>query len=182
MSDGPLIRYPIIQHAFFVNDLEEAARKWTRLTGAGPFFITPHHMGDKHLYRGNEMTADVGYAFGQHGPTHVQFICQYDDEPSIYRDMYGCGEEGFHHIGCLVPDPFEEAKRYERLGFPTASSLWSLADVVYIDTRPALGCFLELHGDSPEIRDVFKRFEDAARGWDGVTEPIRGNRGQQLDR
>ena len=31
-------RYPIFQYAYFVNDIDEAAHKWHRLFGAGPFF------------------------------------------------------------------------------------------------------------------------------------------------
>ena len=36
MSSAP---YPIFQHAYFVNDIEEAAIKWNRLHGAGPFVL-----------------------------------------------------------------------------------------------------------------------------------------------
>ena len=100
----PLIRYPIVQHAWFVNDIDEACRKWNMTTGAGPFFVTRGHWGDRHLYRGEEMTVPLDYGFGYHGDTHVQFIQQNEEGPSIYRDMYGAGEEGFHHIGMLVPD------------------------------------------------------------------------------
>ena len=86
----PLIRYPIVQHAWFVNDIDEACRKWNMTTGAGPFFVTRGHWGDRHLYRGEEMTVPLDYGFGYHGDTHVQFIQQNEEGPSIYRDMYGC--------------------------------------------------------------------------------------------
>ena len=111
----PLIRYPIVQHAWFVNDIEEACKKWNRVTGAGPFFVTRGHWGDRHLYRGEEMTVPLDYGFGYHGDTHVQFIQQNDEGPSIYRDMFQAGEEGFHHIGMLVPDEDieKEGEKYD---------------------------------------------------------------------
>ena len=91
--------YPIFQYAFLVNDVEEAAHKWNRLYGAGPFVLVPHHKTDKFQYRGTKQEADVSYAFGYLADNQIQFIAQHDDTPSIYRDMYKKGEYGFHHIG-----------------------------------------------------------------------------------
>ena len=36
----PLIKYPILQHAWFVSDIDAACEKWHRTTGAGPFFVS----------------------------------------------------------------------------------------------------------------------------------------------
>ena len=63
-------------------------------------------------YRGTSQESDVSYAFGYLGDTMIQFIEQHDETPSIYRDMYKKGEEGFHHIGILVSDFDEELERY----------------------------------------------------------------------
>ena len=97
-----LEKYPIFQQAYLVNDLEEAAKKWNTIFGAGPFVFSPHHQCDKFEYRNTNQEADVSYAFGYVGDTMIQFIEQHDETPSIYRDMYKRGEEGFHHIGVLV--------------------------------------------------------------------------------
>ena len=53
---------------------------------------------------GTPQEADVSYAFGYVGDMMIQFIQQHDETPSIYRDMYKNGEEGYHHIGVLVSD------------------------------------------------------------------------------
>ena len=92
--------------------------------------------------------------------------------------MYAAGEDGFHHIGMLVPDDGieKEGEKYEAAGFPVASSLWSVANVIYVDTREAIGCFLELHGDNPGIREVFDGWKKASEEWDGYPDLIRGNR------
>jgi len=39
--------YPIFQHAYFVNDVEEAAHKWHRLYGAGPFILVQQYKTGK---------------------------------------------------------------------------------------------------------------------------------------
>ena len=117
--------YPIFQYAFFVNDVEEAAHKWHRLYGAGPFVLVPHHKTDKFQFRGTKQEADVSYGFGYLADNQIQFIQQHDDTPSIYRDMYGPGEEGFHHVGCMVNDFAAARARMTELGFENAEAISS---------------------------------------------------------
>ena len=172
----PLIRYPIVQYAYVVNDLDEGIRHWVETLGAGPFFVSRHHLGKEHTYRGEPDSATFSYAFGQGGPAQIQLI-QMDDPtvPSIYRDMFEPGEEGFHHIACLVPaaDMAAEVARFTDAGFEVASTLHSYVPVAYIDTRSALGFFVELHGLDDAVDQLFREIREAHEQWDGVTEPIR---------
>ena len=109
----PLIRYPILQHAYVVNDIDAAMREWTETTGAGPFWLSRNHYGQQHTYRGQPWDEPLHYAFAGTGPTHVQLIQQDSATPSVYRDMYAPGEEGFHHVAVLVPEA-EHAAEVER--------------------------------------------------------------------
>lgn len=148
--------HPIFQYAYLVNDLEDAANKWHKLHNAGPFFAVAHHKTDKFHYRGTDQEADVSYAFGYIGDMMIQFIQQHDDTPSIYRDMYKAGEEGFHHVGCLVTDFEAEYKRMQGLGFEDACRLYAdEVDACYFDTRKFNGGFTELHGDPLHILGTF---------------------------
>ena len=115
--------YPIFQYAYYVNDVEKAALKWHRLYGAGPFALVPHHKTDKFEYRGTKQEADVTYGFGYLGDIQIQFIQQHDETPSIYRDMYQAGQEGFHHTACLVNDFAAARMRMHDLGFINACEL-----------------------------------------------------------
>lgn len=148
--------YPIFQHAYFVNDIREACQKWSDLFGAGPFIVTEHHKTDQFMYRGTDVEADVSYAFGYLDNMMIQFIQQHDDKPSIYRDMYAEGEEGFHHVGYLVSD-WEAAKaRLESMGFECACELYaSNVEAAYYDTRSVTGGFTEIHMDPPHIISAF---------------------------
>ena len=116
---------PIFQQAYFVNSIDESAKKWSDLYGAGPFVFTHHHKTDKFEYRNTSDEADVSYAFGYLGDTMIQFIEQHDETPSIYRDMFEKGQEGFHHIGILVSDFEEELNRFLNMGFDLACRLWA---------------------------------------------------------
>jgi catechol 2,3-dioxygenase-like lactoylglutathione lyase family enzyme len=155
-------RYPLFQQAYLVNDLERSIRQWDRVFGAGPFFLARHHKTDRFTYRGKPQEADVSYAFGYLGDTMIQFIQQHDDTPSIYRDMFAPGEEGFHHIGVLVHDWEAERARMRDLGFEIACELWAdNVNAAYFDTRSVNGCFTELHGDPPHILGTFARWRRA---------------------
>ncbi|MCC5884992.1 MAG: VOC family protein [Gammaproteobacteria bacterium] len=157
-----LERYPLFQEAYLVNDIEESIHKWAKLFRAGPFVLVPHHKTDTFTYRGTPQEADVTYAFGYLGDMMIQFIQQHDDTPSIYRDMFAAGEEGFHHVGVLVHDFDAERQRLLDMGFEPACELY--ADEVnasYFDTRSVNGCFTEIHGDPPHILATFAQWRRA---------------------
>lgn len=151
-----LNRYEFFQEAYLVNDIESACEKWANLYGAGPFVVTSHHKTDHFMYRDTPAEADVSYAFGYLGDMMIQFIQQHDDTPSIYRDMYAAGEEGFHHVGVLVNDYEGEKGRLQEMGFALACELHAdRVDACYFDTRSTSGGFTELHDDPPHILSTF---------------------------
>ncbi|MFZ9697229.1 MAG: VOC family protein [Ilumatobacteraceae bacterium] len=160
--------YPLFQQAWLVNDIEKAIKYWHDTFGAGPFSVTEHHKCDEFWYRGSNQEADVSYAFGYLGDTMLQFIVQHDDTPSIYRDMYKSGQEGYHHLAYLVKeDEFQaERQRLIDLGLEPACELF--ADGVhasYFDTRHINGGFTEIHGDPPRILQVFAQWRRAHEVW-----------------
>jgi hypothetical protein len=157
-----LATYPLFQQAYFVNDVEAAARSWSRLFGAGPFLLVPHHKTVRFAYRDTPQEADVSYAFGYLGDMMIQFIAQHDETPSIYREMFAKGQEGFHHVGVLVHDFEAERQRLLDMGFAVACELWAdNVNAAYFDTRSANGCFTEIHGDPPHILGAFANWRRA---------------------
>lgn len=156
----------LFQHAYFVRDLHESIRRWNELFGAGPFAVASHHRTDRFAYRGTPTEADVSYAFGYLGDLMIQFIQQHDDAPSIYRDMYGPEEAGFHHVAYLVSDFGAEYRRLVDLGYEPACELFADGvDAAYFDTRSTTGGFTEIHGDPPHIVKIFARWREAHRRW-----------------
>jgi Glyoxalase/Bleomycin resistance protein/Dioxygenase superfamily len=157
-----LDRFPIFQQAWYVNDLDASITKWSEAFGAGPFVRTRHHRCDRFTYRGTDHEADVSYAFGYLGDTMIQFIEQHDDTPSIYRDMFAAGQEGYHHQAILVNDFEAEYQRFVDLGYEPACRLYADGvDAAYFDTRELNGGFTELHGDPPHILAAFASWKRA---------------------
>lgn len=154
--------YPLFQHAYFVNDVRSACEQWHTLFGAGPFIVTEHHKTQEFMYRGTDVEADVSYAFGYLGDIMIQFIQQHDDKPSIYRDMYAAGEEGFHHVAYLVNDWDTAKSRLEAMGFECACELYANnVNAAYYDTRRVTGGFTEIHMDPPHIVSNFANWKRA---------------------
>jgi hypothetical protein len=92
----------------------------------------------------------------------IQFIVQHDDTPSIYRDMYAAGQEGFHHQAYLVHDFEAEYQRLTDLGYEPACRLYADGvDAAYFDTRAMNGGFTEIHGDPAHILGVFAQWRRA---------------------
>ncbi len=158
--------YPLFQTAYLVNDLDSSIRKWSELFGAGPFVTTHHHKTDTFSYRGTDQEADVSYAFGYLGDMMIQFIQQHDDTPSIYRDMYDNGQEGYHHIAYLVDDFPAARQRLLDMGFDASCELHADGvDASYFDTRSVTGGFTEIHGDPPHILGAFATWRRAHELW-----------------
>jgi hypothetical protein len=164
---------PLFQVAYLVNDLDAAMHRWSDAHGAGPFVVAPHHRTDRFTYRGTDQEADVSYAFGYLGDLMIQFIVQHDDTPSIYRDLYAPGEEGFHHHAYLVHDFEAEYDRLVRLGYDPACRLYADGvDAAYFDTRALNGGFTEIHGDPPHILAAFARWRRAHQLYQAGADPL----------
>ncbi len=149
-------RRRFFQEAYFVNSIDAAAEKWARAFNAGPFFAVRRHQCVEFSYRGTRDQALVSYAFGYLGDLMIQFIEQHDETPSIYREMFRRGQEGFHHTAFLVHDFAAERQRMIDLGYPLACELWADdVNAAYFDTRALNGGFTEIHGDPPHILSTF---------------------------
>lgn len=163
----------LFQVAYFVDDLEASIQRWSDLYGAGPFVVAPHHRTDSFHYRGTPQEADVSYAFGYLGDLMIQFIVQHDETPSIYRDMFARGEEGFHHQAYLVHDFEAEFRRLEEMGFECACRLYADGvDAAYFDTRSVNGAFTEIHGDPPRIVAAFAQWRRAHELYEPGVDPV----------
>lgn len=164
------MRRVLFQEAYFVNSVDEAAEKWARDFGAGPFFMVRNQGTEEFTYRGTDIEAEVNYAFGYLGEMMIQFIDQNNDTPSIYRDMYARGQEGFHHMAYIVSDFAAERQRLLDAGYDLATELKvDGVNAAYFDTRETNGAFTEIHGDPMHMLGLFwnwRRLHEARRPGD----------------
>ncbi len=165
------IPHPVFQNAWVVPNLEAAMRHWLDM-GYGPF-LTMEVDRPEAIYRGKVVPLNTSNAFTQAGELNIELIQQNSPGPSAYRDMFGPSEGGFHHLCWFCDDVEADKQALVRQGFAVAAEIEipGLTHCV-VDTRPAIGCMIELMPDGPAIRGIYKMVRDAAQGWDGRN-PIR---------
>ncbi len=164
----------IVQNAYVVNDVRVAARRMIELWGAGPFYLFEHIPLTECLYRGEPSELDHTSAYGQCGGVMLELVQQNNDGPSAFRDLYGPGEEGLHHVATFSADIEAEIARYEALGFAAATVATAEAGTrfAYIDTSAVLGHMTEIYQDEPNLRDFYAMVAAESQNWDGA-DPIR---------
>ena len=71
----------------------------------------------------------------------------------------------------------DECKRMTEMGFVNACELWAdNVNAAYFDTRKAVGCFTEIHGDPPHILGAFATWRRAHELFKPGDDPIMRRR------
>ncbi len=158
----------ILQMSWVVRDLEEAALRWHRTMGVGPFIINRHIPITNGVHRGRAKQTDFSTAIAQAGPVQIELVEQHDSGPSCYRDIIASGAEGMHHVAIIAEDYDAAVASYTARGHQVASS-GNFGEVrfCYVDTVDSLGHMVEILEDSRAIRAFFAMIARAAEEWDG---------------
>ena len=173
IMDKPTDR-TIIQNAWVVQDVEQACMRWVDELGVGPFFISEYNMEVFEYidYRGEPAELSMKLGVAQAGNVQIELI-EPITEQCAYRDSVPKGSMGFHHM-CVWSFDFEADKKYfEDLGYPAANR-GKVGDLnfAYYDTRPLMGCMLEVITQNKDTQDRFQMIADTAANWDGK-DPLR---------
>jgi methylmalonyl-CoA/ethylmalonyl-CoA epimerase len=165
-----------IQTAFVVRDLDEAMENRTKHFGIGPFFEARHNDAfTKMLYRGEPSRLDIRMAITYVNGIQFELIQPMSTEPNCYNDVYAKGEEGFHHMCCWSHDLEGDIAYYAGLGCDAVNigELGGTTKFAYIDTRPLLGCMMELMQYDAGLSAYFEFIHTEVKNWDGITDPVR---------
>ena len=167
----PAGEYRFLQIAWVVDDLFEAARKWVDVFGVGPFHVMPRRKQNVR-YRGELVALDMQLAVTQSGPVQLELIQQFDGAASVYRDIYGEGEGGLHHM-CTVTERYDDTlEHYHSRGYGVISETTGAMRVAYVDTFKDFGFVTELVEKSDEFLGSVARVAETCAKWDG-RDPIR---------
>jgi catechol 2,3-dioxygenase-like lactoylglutathione lyase family enzyme len=166
---------PVAQLAFVPRDFEACLDYWTRVMGAGPFYLMEHIKADRTLYRGKETHIDFTAAVGYWGDMQIEIVRQHCDTPSIYSNWLAEGREGLHHVLIAVDDMESALQRCQEAGaelLQQAVFRGGSAEVAYLDTGGGPGTMLELWKGDDAGRAFFASVRAAAENWDG-RDPVR---------
>jgi hypothetical protein len=159
----------IIQNAYVVDDLDAAIARWHAVCGIGPFFVRRHLQLAEVRYRGRAARLDFSAAYVQAGPVMVELVQQHDAEPSAFRDMFGPGQQGFHHVAVVPTDYQALLAHYEAQGCAVAMELRTSSGrgAAYVDTRNLVGHMTEVYLPTEGLAAVYQEVAMAAARWDG---------------
>lgn len=158
----------ILQLSWVVNDLADAALRWHRTMGIGPFIVNRNIAITDAVYRGQPQSTDFSTAIAQAGPVQIELVEQHDQSASCYRDMIPTGVEGFHHVAMIAENYDDAVARYAAQGHAVASSgRFGEVRFCYVDTTASLGHMVEILEESRAIRRFFSMIESASEEWDG---------------
>ena len=167
MADTP--NYPVVQIAYYVDDIVTAAEKMHRTFGAGPFFILRNIELSRGTHRGEDCPFVHSSAYGQWGDVMMELVQQESDGPSPFRDLYAPGQSGLHHLATIVPDQQKAYAEYKATGFDVATIAVTSGgtEFAFIDAVEKLGHFIEVYEESDGLRAFYDMVRAASLGWQG---------------
>ena len=163
----------VFQNAWVVPDVEQACMQWVNEWGIGPFFLSTYqNVFTDVIYRGKPGTLEMKVALAQAGAVQIELIQPLVDN-CAYTDSVPLGQMGFHHM-CVWSDDVEADTQYlAGLGYVAANrAKVGPVEFAYYDTRPLMGCMLEVVTQNPATVARFEQIAAAAENWDG-RDPIR---------
>lgn len=164
---------PIVQLAWWVDDLDRAAHDWARL-GAGPFFVLTHIPLERAETRGQAVSFDHSSAYGWAGHCMVELVQVHTPGPSAFHDFLPAPRPLLHHAARFVPDLDEAIAEFGLFGSPLAMDcrLKDGGRFCFIDTRASLGHYTELYEPTPALKGFYAMVESASENWHG-DRPVR---------
>jgi hypothetical protein len=165
--------YRFFQLGFVVDDLLVAAARWASVYGIGPFHVLPP-IETSCTYRGAQSAVNLQVGVAQAGPIQIELIKQHCDRASIFRDLFGKGESGFHQLCTVSPDYDGTRAHYERLGYELAGEVVVAPGMraAYFDTADDFGFFTEVLEETPGFLAQLAKIAQTCAEWDG-SDPVR---------
>ena len=159
---------PPKQIAYAVPDAFEAAKRWVKDFGAGPFFVSEHIPVTDVIYRGFPSSFDPTSAYGQWGDIMVELVQGHGTGPSVVRDLYDVYESCLNHLAFFVEDIDLATKSLNDLGFKLGMTAKAGPTTFnMIDATKTLGHFIELYEPNEALLSFYTRVKEASINWDG---------------
>ena len=161
----------IVQIAYHVTDVREAAARMNRQFGAGPFILSENILLDSAEHRGVATNFVHTSAYGQWGKVMVELVRQEDESPNTpFRDMFTKDQEGLHHTAIFV-DHFDAAvSQFADSGLALATRCKTKTGGVefgFIDATATLGHMIEIYESSPTLLGFYEMVRVMSIDWDG---------------
>jgi hypothetical protein len=154
----------VVQIAYSVADVEQAAVQYAQDLGAGPFFFRHHPPMECTYGDGRTGLFRHSSAYGQWGDLQLELVTVHDEQPA----------PGIHHVAIFAASLDHELSRFQARGWPLVMLAKTDRNMrfAFSDARPELGHLIESYEAEPGLLDHYARIRSASLGWDG-SDPVR---------
>ncbi len=161
----------LLQQAWVVDDLEDAAHRWSRSLDIGPFFVADYRpeFFESVEYRGKPGTLSMRTAICYAGAVQIELVQPTGVGPSCYRETVPPGRDGFHHLCFWTHDLDADVARYLKRGATIAvrGRVKKGPAFAYLDATQEIGCMVELLEYSERLANVFDGWRKTCAEWQG---------------
>ena len=158
---------PIIQTAYAVENVIEAAKVWSKRFNIGPFYYNEHIEVSDSRVNGVEKEFDHSSAYGWKENLMIELIC---DHSQIAE------KTGLHHIAWIAKDFEKESlelknQNCKEVLFAKAGNRDGMK-FSWFDPGIEVGHFYEIYEDNESLKNFYSYVYKASLEWDG-NNPVR---------
>ncbi|HYX85245.1 MAG TPA: hypothetical protein VE777_09780 [Gaiellales bacterium] len=160
---------------YVVDSIEATVERLVEHLGAGPFFLVENVPLENVLSRGEPAQLAHDSAFGLCGGAPIELLQIARAAPERVEARWSGPRPRIHHVAYALPRAAAEDLRgsLDERGLPEyLSAQLGDVDMTLHDASATLGHDIEIHVDSPALREFFETVRGGAEGWDG-SEPLR---------
>lgn len=156
---------------YIVDDLTTAVERYSRLTGAGPFFVTENvRLSEVTTGSGEPATYAHSSAIGQLGDIAIEFMTVHGASPrTLDAALTSFTVPALHHVAWVVDEWEGVVSELEAAGAPSyMKASFGAMRTSYHDASAVVGHHLEVHKNNPDLVAFFAMIREASAGWDGT--------------
>ena len=167
---------PIIQIAYTVKDVRQAAQIWSNKFNIGPFYVNEHIPLTNSYVRGVPEPFDHSSAYGWQENLMIELICDHAQKLSPIAISPDKPFGGIHHVAWIAPDFEAECQELENQDCEQV--LWAQngsdtgMKLAWFDPQNGMNHFYEIYEDTDDIRQFYTFLSGKAKNWDG-RKPVR---------
>jgi len=167
----------VIQKAWVLSNIEQAAQKWSAALNIGPFYLTEYKPAvfENIEYRGKPGKLHMKTAIAYAGDVQIELVEPLGSYPCAYFDTIDEGSSGFHHLCYWSDDIDADLAHYAKQGFEVANQgqmAFGGPRFAYIDASATIGCMIELLERHEATQALFDKGRDDAKHWEADQNPI----------
>jgi methylmalonyl-CoA/ethylmalonyl-CoA epimerase len=148
----------VFQVAYVVHDIQATQRFFNETLGGPRFFVIENITFKEYTYRGQPVECHQHVAFGYAGTMQIELMQPLSGENTVTEFLRQRGQ-GVHHLGIQVADLDRATRDMAEQGLvPVESGVAGQATrFAFLDTRAAIGSYLELVSLDEDNRALFER-------------------------